>query len=221
MLYLILGVGILIIFNQIQISSVRGMIGVTGGGISFSGSNNDLSNINLDELKSTAHTIAAVFPVKDIKTQEDAVAIMIPIGTPEYGDELGVSFDDPINSMNTLEKLYLQIKSEVKQNPEVWQRYINLATKPVGISCEFCCGVGPVGIDSRGDLTCGCSHLPALHAVTLWLMKNTDYTDAEILREAMRWKTLFFPKNMIELGMTVAGGDISELDNLPGMVGGC
>jgi hypothetical protein len=52
-------------------------------------------------------------------------------------------------------------------------------------------------------------------------MKNTDYSDGEILREAMKWKALWFPKNMIELGMTVAGGDTSALANLPGMVGGC
>ena len=52
-------------------------------------------------------------------------------------------------------------------------------------------------------------------------MMNTDYSDAEILREVMRWKTLFFPKNMIELGTSLAGGDTSALNNLPGMVGGC
>ena len=33
----------------------------------------------------------------------------------------------------------------------------------------------------------------------------------------MRWKTLFFPQKMIELGMTVAGGDTSKLESLPGI----
>ena len=50
---------------------------------------------------------------------------------------------------------------------------------------------------------------------------NTDYNDAQILQEVYRWKTLFFPRNMIELAGKVAGGDSSVLNDLPGMVGGC
>ena len=32
---------------------------------------------------------------------------------------------------------------------------------------------------------------------------------------------LFFPKNMLEIAIQVAGSDPSELKELPGMVGGC
>ena len=53
------------------------------------------------------------------------------------------------------------------------------------------------------------------------LMLNTDYSDAEVLREVMRWKTMFFPKNMVSLALDVAGKDASALESLPGMVGGC
>lgn len=219
---------LIILFNQYQISAVSGML---DGGYStkssssrtgvFSGSK-DLSDINLAELKSTGHTIAAVFPVEDIQTADDAMAILFPTGTPDYGEDLDVSYDDPIGSLATLAKMYRSLKAEVQQNnPEGWQRFMNLASKPVGISCEYCCGVGPIGINSRGDSACGCQHNPAVLTVALYLAAYTDYNDGEILREVMRWKTLFFPRNMIELGMTVAGGDTSALDNLPGMVGGC
>jgi hypothetical protein len=215
--------GLVILFNQFQINSLSGMVklGPKISGSSFSGVN-VLANINIDELKSTGHTIASVFPVEDIQTADDAMAIIFPTGTPDYGEDLGVSFDDPVGSLSVTAKMYNSLKAEVqKNNPEAWQRYLNLATKPVGISCEFCCGLGAVGTDKNGNPMCECQHQPALMTIALYLSAYTDYNDGEILREAMRWKTLWFPKNMIELGMTVAGGDTSALDNLPGMVGGC
>ena len=89
------------------------------------------------------------------------------------------------------------------------------------MSCEYCCGVGPIGIDSRGNSRCGCQHNPALLSIGLWLTANTDYSDGEILREVMRWKTLFFPQKMVEQGMSLAGADAQTIANLPGMVGGC
>ncbi len=61
-------------------------------------------------------------------------------------------------------------------------------------------------------------------------MANTNYTDAQVLKEVMKWKTLFFPQNMISLalqdanngapssGQSASAGSVS---NLPGMVGGC
>jgi hypothetical protein len=52
-------------------------------------------------------------------------------------------------------------------------------------------------------------------------MKYTDYSDAEVLREVMRWKSIFFPRDMVGLAMKVAGTDPSQLKSLPGMVGGC
>lgn len=219
---------LIILFNQYQLNSIYGMTSASnpiflgsGGTSSFSSSGGDLANIDLSELKSTGHTIAAVFPVEDIKTQEDAMAIIFPTGTPDYGEQLGVSFDNPIDSLSILAKMYRSLKTEVQQNnPEGWERFMNLALKPVGISCEYCCGVGPIGIDRNGNSACGCQHNPAVLSVALYLSAYTDYTDGEILREVMRWKTLFFPKKMIELGLTVAGGDVSQLE-LPGMVGGC
>ena len=221
-------VALTILFNQFQINAVSGMLtgdytlGSKSSRTSLFSGDNDLADINIDELKSTGHTVAAVFPVKDIKTPDDAMAMMFPTGTPDYGNDLGVSFDDPVGSLATLSRMYPPLMAEVRKNdPEAWQRFLSLASKPVGISCEYCCGVGPMGIKKDGSSACGCQHNPALLATALYLTAYTDYSDGEILREVMRWKTLFFPKKMIELGMTVAGGDTSALDNLPGMVGGC
>ena len=96
---------------------------------------------------------------------------------------------------------------------------MNLATKPVGISCEFCCGVGAVGITSSGELRCGCAHNPAIQTLTMLLMKDTNMDDAEVLREALKWKSLWFPRDMVGLALKASGGQIET--ELPGMVGGC
>jgi hypothetical protein len=222
-------VGFLIIFNQFQIAALSGMIDSitgrsSGGSFFYSSERPDISNVDVSEISSTAMAISLLFPeLKDIQSEEDAINIMIPSGTPEYSDALGgITFDDPVTSLEYLAKWYPSLKSEIQQNdPETWQRYLNLAAAPRGISCEFCCGVGPQGITSDGRLRCGCKHNPAVQSLTLGLMKYTDYSDAEILREVMRWKTMFFPRNMVSLAMQVAGTDPSQLKDLPGMVGGC
>src|SRR3989339_654956 len=216
-------VAVLVLFNQWQINTISGSIyqarGI--GGRASLGGGGDLSKVDINEIKSTAQAVAALFPIGQIKTTEDAIAMMIPTGTPEYGQAMGVSFDDPIKSMESMAGAYPALKQQAQQNQQIWQRYLNLAAAPRGISCEFCCGVGPQGIDAKGNLKCGCQHLPAIHTVTLWLMMNTDYSDAQILREVMRWRSLFFPKDMVELALKISGGDSSVLKDLPGMVGGC
>jgi hypothetical protein len=216
------------ITNQYLISSVSAdlgngyFFGASSASFTSTVGGKDLSKLDVSTLKSTAHTVAAVFPLDSVQTSDDALAAMFPSGTPDYGQALGVSYDDPVTSLSTLASMYSGLKAEVqKSKPEAWQRFMNLALQPVGISCEYCCGVGPVGINKQGDSACGCQHNPALLTVALYLTAYTDYTDGEILREVMRWKTLFFPKNMIELGLTVAGKDASALKELPGMVGGC
>jgi|TARA_Y100000031_G_C8230229_1_gene390557 hypothetical protein len=210
---------LVMLFNQMQINDVSEKLFAP---FSISSGSVDLADLDLSQLKSTGHTLAAVFPVEDILSADDAMAIFFPTGTPDYGESLGVSYDDPVGSLSVLAKMLSGLQAEVqKSNPDAYDRYVNLASNPYGVSCEFCCGIGPIGADKNGNSKCGCQHNPALLSLTLYLTAYTDYNDGEILREVMRWKTLFFPKNMIELGMTVAGGDTSALDNLPGMVGGC
>lgn len=208
----------LIIFNQYTISRISSSLGTTGSATkTLKLSDKSLGDVDLSELKSTGHSIAALFPVEDIKTTQDAVDVIIPTGTPDYGPQLGVSYDDPVGSLSVLARLDRQLQL----TGEDQQRYLNIITKPVGISCEYCCGVGPIGADANGNSRCGCQHNPALLALTKWLIQNTDYSDAEVIREALRWKALFFPQKMVDLTMSLAGGDTSALDELPGMVGGC
>lgn len=223
----VLVVGVLMVFNQLQLRSINNYLSPSTGSSSsffnvFSGST-DLKSVDVINLKSTAMTVKAVFPELDgISTADDAMKIMFPTGTPEYGAEMGVSFDDPVKSLDLMANGYPAMKSQIKQNPEQWQRYLSLAAAPKGISCEYCCGVGPQGVDSNGESKCGCQHNPAMQTITMWLIMNRpQYSDAELLREAMRWKTIFFPKNMIQLGLEVAGKSSSDLAELPGMVGGC
>ena len=101
------------LFNQYQIWTLStGGVGakpLISGGASSLGSK-DLKNINLAEIKSTGHAVAAVFPVEDIATVDDAISIMIPTGTPEYGEALGVSFDQA-------GKMYV-VASEGRENLE-------------------------------------------------------------------------------------------------------
>ena len=224
-IWLIVIVALMVLFNQWQVSAISKSL----GGVSImsklrlgSSSGKDISNVNIDELKSTGHSVAALFPVEDIKTAEDAVGIMVPTGTPDYGSALGVSFDDPLNSLSILSaQVYPYMLNEIKKDQAAYQRYLSIVLKPVGISCEYCCGVGPIGAQKDGSSACGCQHNPALLGLTMWLVKNSDYSDTEIIREALKWKSLFFPKDMVNLALTVAGGDTSKLKDLPGMVGGC
>ena len=221
-LFLILGVAILLSYNQFTVKDISTAIR----------GDNKFASLNLDEgtlakITSTAQSIQVVFAeeLDEVAAGGDVVSIMIPTGTPEYADvfENKISFDDPVNSLDYLAgEAYPKLKAYVQQNePEVWERYINLGTKPVGISCEFCCGIGPVGITKDGAMRCGCKHNPAVQAITLGLMSYTEYSDAQILKEVMKWKTIFYPKNMIDLSLKVAGGDPNTLKDLPGMVGGC
>ncbi|MBI4439959.1 hypothetical protein HY638_03225 [Candidatus Woesearchaeota archaeon] len=220
--YILVGVfAILILFNQLQISDLNSAIkGKSSFSFSsvFSGSD-DLSSVDISKIQNTMQSYAALFPINDIKTPQDAVAILIPTGTPEYGATMGVSFDDPVGSLAKLARAQPALLQGL--TPEQKARFLNLASMPVGISCEYCCGVGPVGIRKDGSSACGCQHNPAMLSVTMWLMQNTDYSDAQILKEALRWKALFFPQKVVGEVTKIAGGDTSSLSELPGMVGGC
>ncbi|MFQ6010487.1 MAG: hypothetical protein ACE5J7_05225 [Candidatus Aenigmatarchaeota archaeon] len=211
----------LMIFNQItllNINSAMTTTSVTGASaVTASADSKDISSVNLGQIKSTAQSIAYLFDVSNVKTEQDAMNVIIPQGTPDYGAQLGVSYDDPVNGLSKLHQTY----SSLQLTGADQERYVSIVTKTVGISCEFCCGVGAVGADANGDPICGCQHNPALLGLTKWLVKNTDYTDQEIVKEALKWKALFFPQKMVETTLAVAGTDASSVANLPGMVGGC
>ena len=180
----------------------------------------NLDAVEVQNIQSTAQGLASVYALQGLSSEQVAQK-MIPTGTPAYGEVMGVSYDDPIGSLNTLARAYPALKADVHANhPEAYDRWLSLAASPKGISCEFCCGLEAQSVTAQGQDMCGCQHHPALQAVTLWLASNTDYSDAEILKEAYTWKTLFFPQDMVSLGAQIAGGD-EEVLQLPSMVGGC
>src|SRR3989344_3386847 len=86
---LVVIVGIMILFNQVQISQVSALAGFNSGlsGLTFKSSSSKTS------VKLTGNP------------SQDAIAIVIPRGTPFYGQALGVSFDDPIKSLEIIAQL--------------------------------------------------------------------------------------------------------------------
>ncbi len=123
----------------------------------------------------------------------DAINKIIPRGEPAvYGKELGVSFEDPVNSMNKMGMM----EDQIQLSQSEMQRYIKIGTS---ISCEYCCGVKSI-VDRKGNAACGCAHSSAMRALAKYLLKNhaNEYTDDQILQELVKWKTLFFPKDMLQ-----------------------
>ncbi len=206
---------LILLFNQYLLQDVSVAVGITKP--SYSSDDSKLKGADLSKVTSTAQSIQMLMPVEKIKDAQSAMDVMIPQGTPEYGQALGVSYDDPVGGLNRL----VQTDRSIKLTSEQHQRYASLASKPYGISCEYCCGIGPAGADANGKSVCGCKHNPALLGLTKWLIQNTDYSDARIVQENLKWKSLFFPKQMVSLSLKVAGGDPATLKDLPGMVGGC
>ena len=156
-------------------------------------------------------------------TLQDAIDAVVPRGTPDaYGEELGVSFDRPVESLNILASLdgdlYPQGKLHFRDlTPEQQERYKIIGSS---IACEFCCGVDTL-IFSNGQPSCGCSHSAAMRGLSMYLLMNhPEMDDNEILEELTRWKTLFFPKEMVARYMETNGLQQGTAE-LPDMVGGC
>ncbi len=178
----------------------------------------------------------------------DAIKLVISQGVPEvYGPELAVSYDAVQQSMNVL----LQYdptygKQKIVLTGDDLNRYIDIGSK---IACEYCCGATSI-VFKDGQAACGCAHSQAMRGLAAYLIKNhgAEYTNDQILRELARWKGMFFPKQMIQkmaqalqdgkfnpdiaalvMGLKLpdygSGGKSaplpSDIENLPGMVGGC
>lgn len=175
-------VALIILFNQMQISQASALVGLgNGNGLAFK--------------SSSANTPLALTG----NPTQDAMAIVIPRGTPFYGEALGVSFEDPIRSLEIIAQLdpsYGRSKVQLTTQEEK-ARYIDILTTPT-ITCEYCCGV-KTAVTQDGRPTCGCKHSWAMRGLTAYLIKNhPQLSDDEIKKEVIRWKGLFFPKQMIQ-----------------------
>ena len=116
--------------------------------------------------------------------KKDIVNNVIPKGTPWYGPEAGVSFDDPI----TAQRLWaggraIQLTADEQKR---WERIVNSFT------CDYCCGSpqNPTIITR-----CGCAHSAAAQGMAKWFIKNygSKYSDEEIYGEMARWYALWYP----------------------------
>lgn len=152
---------------------------------------------------------------------------IIPTGVPEiYGEELGVSFDDPVSALDILKRFDPTYGSNrINMQGELLQRYINVGSQ---ISCEYCCSVTTL-VFGDGSAACGCAHSQAMRGLAAFLLENhfDEYTDDEILVELTKWKTMYFPKQTIQKAIRLAQerGDTSFdprlFNEIPEMVGGC
>ena len=173
-------IAVLIIFNQVQISQASALIGLSSGSLTLK----------------TSSTKTPVALTGD--PTQDAIAIVIPRGTPFYGEALGVSFDDPIRSLEIIAQLDPSYgRSKVQLSQEEKTRYIKIGTTPT-VACEFCCGATTL-VFKDGRPACGCKHSWAMRGLTAYLVKNyPQLSDEEITKEVIEWKGLFFPKQMIQ-----------------------
>lgn len=152
---------------------------------------------------------------------------LIPKGVPEiYGTELGVSFDDPVKGMDILKNYDPTYGSKkIALEGALLQRYIEVGSM---IACEYCCGAKSL-VFSDGSAACGCAHSQAMRGLAAYLLKNHagEYTNDEILGELTKWKTMFFPKQMMQKAIALAQqSGITDIDpkllnEIPDMVGGC
>ncbi len=164
----------------------------------------------------------AAATVNGAKTQNSGASMqqvlkeITPTGTPDYGEKAGVSYDKVEQSLSILRSYDKSVILDASQQ----KRYIKVGTTPL-TACEFCCGIGEKGFANiSGKLACGCAHNIAFSGLTKWLIKNTSYTDSQVVSEIGRWKILFFPrgavkKEMKKRNITPSGGAI------PSMRGGC
>lgn len=153
----------------------------------------------------------------------------LPKGTPAvYGVNLGVSFDDPVASLDVLAALDgdLYQEGQIKfsdLSEEEQQSYIRIGTS---ISCEFCCGVEYVTAPN-GQPACGCAHSAAMRGLAKYLVQNhrSEFSDEEILEQLTMWKAMFFPKQMYQRALEFQSNGSSQesdaLGEIPDMVGGC
>jgi len=238
-LALLLFAAVLILFNQWQLSEISSMLGgapmrsfTPGASISLEGGEKItyapvllaqgespvLSGYGT-KVKQLPTISSSAKKDKTGDAVQDALNMLVPTGTPEYGQAAGVSFDDPINAQKVLGNFERSIQLSVEEQTR-WEGIVGRFT------CDYCCGSpqNPTIITS-----CGCAHAKAWRGLGKFLIKTYEskVTDEQILGELSKWKALWYPgptvKRVIE-EQSLSGGESSapvNLNALPTMVGGC
>lgn len=230
---------VIILFNQIQLFQLNNMLGIqtisvfkTGGTLTLSaGEGKILTPILLAQGESPVlqgyRTKIKELPTISSNTAkdktgdavQDAINALVPTGIPEYGQEAGVSFDDPINSL----KIWGMQERAIKLDSEQQKRY----TKIIGsYTCDYCCGSpqNPTIITN-----CGCAHAAAWKGIAKFMVQKygEKASDEQIMGEMSRWKTLWYPGPTIKRVLqeqSLSAGEAAapvNLNELPSMVGGC
>lgn len=198
-------IAILLFFNQLMISQAFTSIS-TGGGTVNLGNFEYGSKITLKPMplavgeqpkisgyKSIVKPLPTISKLSLVPSTGDAVQDLlnniVPTGTPWYGEQAGVSFDDPISAQNKWGNYRALQLSSTEQ--ERWNRIVNSFT------CDYCCGSpqNPTIITR-----CGCAHAAAAQGMAKWFIKYSgdNYSDEEIYGEMARWYALWYPKGTIE-----------------------
>ncbi len=231
---------VLILFNQIQLFQLNSMLGIPNvGGFKIGGGSLTLEGgegvtyapvllgagespvlqgygTKIKQLPTISST-----PEKE-KTgdaAQDALNMLVPTGTPEYGQEAGVSFDDPIGA----QRVWGGYERSVQLSPEQQKRWEGIVGK---FTCDYCCGS-----PQRPTIIthCGCAHARAWRGAAKWFIQKygDQVTDEQIMGELSKWKALWYPgptvKRVLQEQSLSEGGSSEpvKLDELPSMVGGC
>ncbi len=154
---------------------------------------------------------------------------ILPHGTPPtYGNELGISFDQPETAISVLSKLdgdWVNEKNGIRfsdLNAAEQQRYLAIGSR---IACEFCCGARTL-VAKDGKPACSCAHSAAMRGLAKYLLQKhaVEFSDQQILEELTKIKTISFPKQMVQRALELKAlgkGIDAETQNLPSRVGGC
>ncbi|MBI4141164.1 hypothetical protein HY485_04985 [Candidatus Woesearchaeota archaeon] len=151
---------------------------------------------------------------------QDTLNKIVPTGTPEYGQEIGVSFDDPINAQRRLG----QLEQTLTLNQQQEQRWLKIVS---AFTCDYCCGSPqrPTRITN-----CGCAHAAAWRGLAKFLISKygDKISDEQVAGELSKWKALWYPGPTVQRiiqEQSATGGKIDNapvsIDALPQMVGGC
>ena len=199
-------VALLLLFNQIMIPKAFAVASNGGGAVSL-GSFEYGSKITLKpmplatgeqpkiaEYRSVVKPLPTISELSITPSTGDAVQDLlnnvVPKGTPWYGEQAGVSFDDPVAAQNRWGGYENGIQLDSTQQ-ERWDRIV------ISFTCDYCCGSpqNPTIITR-----CGCAHAKGARGMAKWFIKyyGDSYSDEEIYGEMARWYALWYPKGTIQ-----------------------
>ena len=238
-------VGIMILFNQIQLSQATSMVagspskigsivkslssgpmklvgGGKGGIVVGPQLNPNGRTTKLVEWQTISETPA---PQDTGNPTQDAIATVVPTGTPFYvlegpGSEKikGVSFDDPITSQKIWASLLGSKRFGTANTIQLTPEEEKRWQKITGTyTCDYCCG-GPNSVTTINR--CGCAHSYGWQGMAKFFIKYyPQYTDEQIAGEMTKWKGLWYPQGMIQDYLVYTGQQPVTILNHGGSVG--